>query len=252
MTSAVPHPTDAAWEDIHRFELKFGACWTNCAGYCCKTNHETQKFSLMKCDAAGMVFMPQEYEFLKRHDRLQTGFETTHRHHEFLFDPARGLKVGYDTAVCNLGGICSLPEYRPLICKFYPYYPVVAPESGEVDRFITGSIIDQYWADLGIEHPCWLHRTQGEAVAAAVRSTGPALHHPYFMFHMGAAAVFVDHVTARMRQDQADLLKGDARQFFRNWEVLYLTGRLVDREVLAQDLRAFHARVEARFGAFEH
>ena len=88
-------------------------------------------------------------------------------------------------------------------------------------------------------------------MAAAVRATGPALHHPYFMFHMGAAATFVDHVTARMKQDQAELLKGDPRQFFKNWEVLYLTGRLVERDVLARDLRAFHARVEARFGAFE-
>jgi hypothetical protein len=251
MTRPAPHPTDADWEHIHRFELKFGECWTHCGGYCCKTNHEAQNFSLMKCDSAGMVFMPQEYEFLKRHNRLQTGFEETHRRHTFVFDEARGLKIGYDTAVCALGGICSLPEYRPMICKFYPYYPVVEPESGEVDRLITGSIVDQYWGDLGIEHPCWLHREQGDAVAAAVRATGPALQHPYFIFHLGAAALFVEHVSARCRKDQAALLRGDPRQFFRNWEVLYLTGSLVDRDVLARDIRAFYDRVERRFGAFE-
>jgi hypothetical protein len=205
----------------------------------------------MKCDSAGMVFMPREYEFLKRHHRLQDGFEATHRHHEFVFDSERGLKIGFDTAVCSLGGICSLPEYRPLICKFYPYYPVVTPESGDIDRLITGSIIDQFWSDLGIEHPCWLHRTQGDAVAKAVKATAPALRHPYFEFHLGAAALFVDHVSSRCRKEQAAALRGDPRQFFTNWEVFYLLGTFVDRDVLAADIRAFHARVEQRFGAFE-
>lgn len=243
-------PDDAAWERLHEFELKFGNCWEHCGSYCCRTNHPAQSFALMKADSAGMVFMPGEYEFLARHGRLQQGFETTHRHFEFVFDEARGLRLGFDTAVCSLGGLCSLPRYRPMICKFYPYYPVVSPHSGQVEQFITGSIIDQYWTELGIEHPCWLHREHGAAVREAVRQTAPALDHPYFVFHLGAAFLFVEHVTARARGRHPDLFHGDPRQFFSQWEVLYLTGGFFDRETFSAELRDLHAMVERRYGSF--
>ncbi len=198
-----------------------------------------------------MVFMPQEYEFLKKHTRLQVGFEQTHRHHTFTFDEERGLTLGFDTAVCSLGGICSLPEYRPLICKFYPYYPIVTPEDGAINNFITGSLIDQYWGDLGIEHPCWLHRTQGPAVKIAVQQSAPALDHPYFIFYMGAAAIFADHITRHCRENHVSAFKADPRKFFRGWEVMYLLGEFINIEELALDLKAFHSQVETRHGAFE-
>ncbi|WP_033069321.1 hypothetical protein [Thalassospira australica] len=251
MCKRIAVPTDTDWEQLHAFKLEFGDCWKNCGSYCCKTNHPQQDFSLMKQESAGMVFMSAEYDFLARHLRLQDGFEETHRRHRFVFNEERNLAIEFDTAVCDLGGICSMFEYRPLICKFYPYYPVMSPVTREIDQFITGSLIDQYWEDLNIQHPCWLHRVKGDQVKQAVRAAASAMDHPYFVFCMGAAAIFVEHVTQRCRADHAELLQGDPRQFFRQWEVLYLTMKMIDKKVLAADINDFYELVERAYGAFE-
>jgi len=246
----ISYPSDEEWERLHSFDLKFGDCWKNCDSYCCKTNHPQQEFSLMKKDSAGMVFMPQEYLFLSRHNRLQDGFNKTHRSHKFVFNETRDLFISFDTAICDLGGICSLASYRPMICKMYPYYPVISPESRSIESFITGSLIDQFWDDLGIEHPCWLHRTKSDLVKTAVKGTADTMQHPYYVFYMGAAAIFVDHVTKRCNEEHAELLQEDPRMFFKNWEILYLTQQLIDKNILANDINEFHSRVEKQYGLF--
>ncbi len=248
MTDAIPRPTDREWEDIHSVELSFGACWENCDSYCCKTNHELQNLRLMKKESAGMVFMEGEYAFLERTNRLQEGFAETARHHAFRFDGDKTLH--FVTAVCDLGGMCSNPDWRPLICKFYPYLPHVDPATREIDGFIAGSALDQYWADLGYEHPCWLLREKGDLVQSALRTAQPFLQHPYFIFYLGAASLFMDRVQRTLRREHPELLEGDPRVFFAKWELLYLSGALVDRAEFTRELATFHRSVTDRIGEF--
>ena len=242
------------WDELHRAAnaLAFGECWTHCGSYCCKTNHAAQDFKLIKCDSAGMVFPLGEYAFLKSNGFLQTGFEKTTRHHTFSISPERRLEMKFVTAHCDLGGICSNPDWRPLICKFYPLYPVPSASGEEIRSYVAGSIIDQYWSDLDIEHPCWLYRTKAQMVMDAIKAkTQGALKHPYMIFYMGAAEIFVVHVAARARALPHSKSFGDARQFFRDWEVSYLMGQLVDQRELKADLAALYDAVAAEHGPFE-
>lgn len=227
-------------------------CWKHCGSYCCKTNHAVQDFSLMKCGSAGMVFPLREYEFLKRNGLLQDGFENTARHWEYKIDAERDLTIRFVTAHCDLGGLCSNAKWRPLICKFYPLYPRVAAEGGAVESYTFGSIIDQYWDELGIEHPCWLYRNHGDEIDKTIRQTlADVLSHPYLIFYLGAASIFVEHV-ARLREGRELALDfSDPRQFFRVWEVSYLTGQLIDQDVLRAELVSHYDAIAAHHGPFD-
>jgi hypothetical protein len=199
-----------------------------------------------------MVFPREEYRFLEGNNLLQEGFAKAARHHVFEFDERRHLAVKFVTSVCSLGGICSLPDFRPLICKFYPLYP--DPEAGGegIEGFVAGSIIDQYWNSLGVEHPCWLLRTKSDEIAAQTRKgVTAAIQHPYIIFYLKAASQFVRHVTQNAELQQMPAPSKDPRQFFKNWEISYLTGKLVDGPRLRRELTDIYDHVAGHFGEFE-
>ena len=246
---SIMYPSDDQWEQIHSIELRFGDCWKNCDSYCCKSNHETQEFALFKQDSAGMIFMQQEYEFLERYNRLQTGFVESSRKHSFQFDDNKYLN--FVTAVCGLGGLCSLPSYRPMICKLYPYLPIPSIESNTIEKFITGSALDQYWDDMNVEHPCWLHRTKEQEVKNSISDAGSKFQHPYIVFYLSAAGIFLDSIRMNLKKQYPELLSGDPRQFFKQWEVLYLTGQLIDKEDYRAELRRLYAQVVDQYGEFK-
>jgi hypothetical protein len=247
-------PDRGFWVGLHNATnaLFVDACWTHCSSYCCKTNHPALNFSLMKCDSAGMVFPREEYRFLESNNLLQEGFASAARHHTFEFDADRHLVLKFVTSVCNLGGICSLPEFRPLICKFYPLYP--DPDAGgrNIEHFVAGSMIDQYWDQLGVEHPCWLLRTKSDQVAEATReAVTPRIQHPYVIFYLKAAAQFARHVASNAARQHLPAPENDPRQFFKNWEISYLTGKLVDVPRLKQELTSIYDQVTLHFGEFD-
>jgi hypothetical protein len=250
----VPLPGGDFWINLHNVSgsLFEDQCWTHCNSYCCKTNHKALNFSLMRCDSAGMVFPSEEYKFLSDNNLLQTGFAAAARHHSFEFDNRRRLSVKFVTSVCSLGGICSLPNFRPLICKLYPLYPDPGASGKDIEGFVAGSIIDQYWEQLQIEHPCWLLREKSATIQDATRERVlPALGHPYILFYLKAAARFVDHVSANARARGMVVKDADPRQFFKQWEISYLTGVLIDKPRLKQEFTAIYDAIASHFGEFE-
>ena len=241
------------WLSIHNVadEIFHSDCWKNCNSYCCKTNHVAQDFSLMKCGSAGMVFPQKEYEFLEKMGVLQDGFASSARKWEFVIDIERNLKVKFVTSHCDLGGICTLPKWRPLICKFYPLYPVISPKTMEVESYTIGSMLDQYWEKLGIEHPCWLLNTHGDAIDTKLRKSIPGvMAHPYLIFYFGAANIFVNHIVHQTFYAEVNKNIDDPRKFFKDWEVLYLTGKLQDLPALKLELVKLHDEIEEKFGSF--
>jgi hypothetical protein len=251
--SKMPLPEADFWSALHKSAdgLFIGDCWTNCNSYCCKTNHASQDFSLMKCDAAGMVFPAEEFNFLKENGVLQDGHEESSRRHEFCFDEETGRTLKFVTANCDLGGMCSNAKWRPLICKFYPLYPVVKPGQEKIDSYTFGSIIDQYWDDLGIEHPCWLYRTKSDVIDAGInQKAAPLLQMPYIAFYLTAANIFVKHVSANTEKSAKLSHETDPRKFFRDWEIQYLTGGHVNVEGLKAELRGLYAEIAGYYGEF--
>lgn len=254
---ARPVPTDDEFEILYREAGRIGVadCWTHCGSYCCKTNHPDQTFALMKCDTAGLVYPLEEYRFLERRQKLQAGAVETARHHEFVFDRARELRLRFVTTICALGGRCSEPAYRPLICKFYPFYPapdVTVGGTASLTSFVTGSIIDQHWSDLGAPHPCWIVREQSEVVKPQARSAIDVVQrHPYFTFYLGAAAIFVRHVAESCRTRGLPAPSADLRSFFRQWEVTYLTGGFVTPVRLRAEITTYYDALVRQWGPFE-
>lgn len=252
-----PVPGDAEFEALHREAGRIGVaeCWTHCSSYCCKTNHPDQQFALMKCDSAGLVYPLEEYRFLERRGSLQAGAVETAQHHSFVFDPGRDLSLRFVTTICDLGGRCSEPAYRPLICKFYPFYPAPDLDPGgpvSLSRFVTGSIIDQHWSDLGQEHPCWIVREQSDVVMPQTRRAIETVQqHPYFTFYLGAAAIFVRHVADACRKRNMPAPDADLRKFFREWEITYLTGGFVEKARLRADLTVYYDALVRQWGPFD-
>jgi hypothetical protein len=249
----LPLPETKFWSDLHGAAdgLVVEECWKNCNSYCCKSNHKAQDFSLMKCGSAGMVFPEEEYNFLKENGVLQDGHEETARRHEFCFNEKTGHTLKFVTANCDLGGMCSDAKWRPLICKFYPLYPVVTPGQEKIENYTFGSMLDQYWDGLGIEHPCWLYRTKSDVINEGINSkAAPILQMPYIAFYLTAANIFVAHVAANTEKTAQLTHETDPRKFFRDWEVKYLTGAHVNVEGLKIELQNLYTQIADYYGDF--
>lgn len=162
-----------SWDALHQLSFVFeDGCWSTCGGHCCKSDSPDLAFALLGT-GAGMVFFEGEFDFLREKGVLQEGFLERAKLWKFPFGD--GQEARFWISKCNLGGRCTLPGYRPLLCKVYPYLPRVDLATGAIGGFIQAAVFDQFWTHLGKQNPCTLVRERPEQTQKAAL---PALEQP--------------------------------------------------------------------------
>lgn len=243
---------DIPWADIHAIPSFVDApmCWDTyqCGSYCCKSNHEDFNFRFIRKGMVQLPMCPDEYRYLKCEDKFQDYDKGAISTHSIEFAPGR-------TATCYMmrckcGGNCLHPDYRPLICKVYPYFPVPSPE-GVIEQFEISSVFDVAMQAQRGEVGCPLRRADPPGLASHARKTMQAIFvHPHLIFYFRAGAAMVDLMRESLRNDHADILTLHPKQYFRAWETLYLMGDLCPPERVKQRLAAIYDEVAAVWGEF--
>jgi hypothetical protein len=74
-----------------------------------------------------------------------------------------GTKWHQHFLFCSCQGLCSPHQARPLICRIYPYFPIVNMD-GELVDFEFSSLMDLCYTFPERDHPCTLVRERAAAV----------------------------------------------------------------------------------------
>ncbi len=238
------------WSEVYAVEPTFyDRCWEESDSYCCRTNSPHLSFKFMRHDAAGMIYIHSEWDYCKGLGRIQEGFEEIARKIEFPIRHGRTIRLV--STYCSLKGLCTFPEYRPLICRFYPFFPRVSVEQRRITGYVLGSAVDQYWDLLGLEHPCFLRRKQESLCLEGLHRLEPLLKNPAILFYFKAIEIVADRLRDDFKQKYSQLLSLPPKQFFQRWELIYLTGKAFDKEGLKQDLASLDEKVARLYGDFE-
>lgn len=242
---------DIDWERIHGLSnyVETGDCWRECGSYCCKTNHAEFSFRFIRAGQVLLPLCPAEYDYLKSLGRLPDDSPQAVSRLAVELKPDRSVAVYM--VRCDRGGLCDHPDFRPLICKIYPYYPYPSPE-GDVEELVLGSVFDvARWARDG-HLACPALQNEDEAVREKAKQTYARLfEHPHLIFYFRMGWGVMQLMLEHLRTEHSDILDLPLTDYFKKWEVLYMTGKLTPAAEVAQLGRREYVEVSRVWGDFD-
>lgn len=242
---------DIDWRHIHGLAtyVETGDCWRQCGSYCCKTNHDEFTFRFIRPGQVLLPLCPAEYKHLKGQGWLPDDAPQAVSRLAVELEPGRSAAVYM--VRCDRGGLCDHPDYRPLICKIYPYYPLPTPE-GDIEDLVLGSVFDvARWARDG-HLACPALRNENEAVREkAAENFRRLFQHPHLIFYFRLGWGVMQIMLVHLQGEHAGILELPLSDYFRKWEVLYMTGKLTPQAEVAQLCRREYESVRKIWGDFD-
>lgn len=245
---------DAYWASLRDENFVFeDGCWRTCGGFCCANNHPDFAFRLLPMQGTTILYMPREYDYLRRHGRV---FETRGAEDAAApqslsldFGGPKPLTVLHTT--CRLLGQCTGIIDKPLLCRIYPFLPRLGLD-GEIEGLMPSSIYDLTFKEKGWDGPCTVWSGKQDHYLKQWQQRPEALaklQHPYVLFYLRAVASFSD-IFRRKLLSSPTLANLTGRDFWQRWELEYLGGRLLDLDEFRARVYADYTILAQRHGAF--
>lgn len=189
-----------------------------------------------------------EFEYLKELNRLQPGMESSYR--AISVDLDNGQSAEVYMATCKEAGQCFYPETKPLICKIYPFIPI-PDDVGNVVDFEVGSVFDIMFRHGGVPSPCTVLESDNQLVKeTVVDQLKDIFSLPYFIFYFQA----FHKIAGLFREGLSTLypppVEMSSVEFFKAFEMAYMTGKLIDKGQLKTTLKEIYVRLEKKYGTF--
>jgi hypothetical protein len=243
------------WQILHERPLiAVDDCWKRCDGFCCANSHPDFVFRLLPAGGKGTVvaYLEDEYAWMKASGRTVCGEEDGREIQPMVFDFGGPKPLVLRHAPCGHLGRCNDVCTKPLLCRTYPFLPVLGLD-GAVAEVLPASIVDYTVRLKEGRDPCPLEADPGARLLhdalAGDAQLAAALAHPRLILATQAAKAFTESYAERFAAWNAKAaLTGQA--FWQAWEMQYLGRRLVDREAVAAHLRETHAALVARYGEY--
>ena len=167
------------------------------------------------------------------------------------FDFGGPVPLSYYHVTCNLLGACSGVVDKPLLCKVYPFFPVLS-FSGELEDIYPSSIFELTFELQDLPTPCtvsskkesYLKRWRGQPEILA------PLHHPSVIFYLRAVKHFVDSYKLNFTANES-LRQLSGQAFWRTWEMAYLSGKLISSAQLKANILSDYNQLTSHYGEFE-
>ncbi|PIR00642.1 MAG: hypothetical protein COV66_05670 [Nitrospinae bacterium CG11_big_fil_rev_8_21_14_0_20_45_15] len=242
--------TPPDWSVIHKQEFTAGSCWKDSSCYCCVNNHPDFSFQLLPSNGTTLLYMEGEYDFLKKTGQVleKTADGKPPQFFSFEFGGPKPLNIFHTP--CYLAGLCEGVIQKPLLCKLYPFIPVLDTD-GALETIVPASIYDITFDILGASSPCSVFDQQAEYFQRW--STLPAeiqsLQHPSIILYLQAIKFFVQSYEKKVKACK-ELQGLSGKKFWSKWELLYLGRKLVDTERLRIDVKKTYLDLEKKFGEF--
>jgi hypothetical protein len=237
------------WSTIHSQNFTSGGCWKTSSCYCCVNNHPDFSFQLLPVDGTTLLYMESEYKFLEEKGQVleKTGHGKPPQLFSFEFGGPKPLNI-YHTP-CHLAGLCQGVIQRPLLCKIYPFIPILDVD-GKLESIIPASIYDITFDILGMTSPCSIfsqeqeYRQRWNELPAEIQT----LQHPNIILYLQAIKFFVQSYTTKIKEC-IELKELSGKEFWAKWELLYLGQKLVDTEQVRMNVKNTYLELEKKSGS---
>lgn len=233
--------TEPDWEStFSKTFVDVPDCWTTCDSACCKQDFNQLPFAFFS-KGASMVFTKREFEWLEQNGKLQEGFKKYSSKHSWPLD--NGEVISYYTSVCKLEGVCSLPNYRPLLCKFFPWFPKVDIKSGSVVGLEKGTLFELFWPHLQTESPCTIYNENDPTIKAkAISAYEDIAKVPYFLFHFKVVEIVMNVINISITK--AFKSESSNASIIQDWEKSYLQGNNIDWQKCRADISKVYDEIQ--------
>jgi hypothetical protein len=233
---------DIDWKSIYSLDGIFEAgCWeSGCASHCCNFERVGRNFKIIKKINEVPLF-PGEYLYLRRNGKLQPGSTVK----TIRFSLKNGVVIPIILNWCPHDGRCPEHDYRPVMCRIYPYFPVV-DRDGKVKALERSIPYDLFWEELGETMPCAIQTLSLVSINSLLKIVECLCLDPHNIFYLMAAHIYKQQIAKGIRQNGL-LEVRDSNRFFANWEKLLITNRLFDVESTLNELTGLWIQLRQKY-----
>lgn len=232
------------WSEIYNTEfVNAPECWKTCGGYCCK-NFYGEHFKIL--DKSGVSLPLLEKEYL--HYQSIGGISNiTTPAKKRTFHLPNGKSFSIYLLSCNCGGLCNPHGHRPLICRIYPYFPIV-DQFGTILGFEFSALMDLFYREPKTTHKCTLVREEETRIQNDLRSSlKPLLRDPEVVFIFRVLKLLVDRLKAKMGGYMDNLSEDELKRFISKYEWLVLSGKPWKDSAFSDEIVVIYDEVKAAF-----
>lgn len=239
---------EVPWEFIHSQKFfTIDKCWTKCGGgFCCSNNYSY--FSTLRfipTQGTTILYMEDEYNYLFQKGKAHPG---QRRILSLDFGAEKPLRVIYVT--CQYMGHCKDIIEPPLLCKLYPLIPIISID-GDIEALYEASIFELTFKIRGKNSPCAIKKECAHFYNQW-NSESPLLQllrHPYIILYLKAAKSFADIYTQKLKMNTR-LMNLKEEDFWQEWEFYYLSGQLIDIDLLKQEVAEVYRELKQKYVDF--
>jgi hypothetical protein len=197
-----------------------------------------------------IIYLESEYDWLSRHGTIPGPHNIGSMPNSLRFDFGGPQPISLVQMPCHLLGLCKGVIDKPLLCKLYPMLPVLRTD-GSLEDLCPASIFDLTMAIKGIQTPCTIVAKKAMYMSRWRAAGTPleSLRHPYLILYLRAASHFANIYAQKLRADRR-LMSLAGRDFWRRWELQYLSGQLIDLQLLSESIRRTYDQLVGHYGEF--
>lgn len=238
-------PDLAYWQKLSDTEFLFEkGCWKECDSFCCRWNRPDFNFNIIP-KGGTLFYLEEEYDYMSKYKKVTDV-------------PVYKMKLDYGGSKplvllykhCWDCDNCNKLFSRSLYCKLYPFLPVF-DVNGKLLDVKNISVYDVTLDIIGGSTPCSVIKNKEKYLK--LWSEQPEildmLREPYVLFHLMVANLLQTNYSEVIRDNLGIMMK-EPSKFWQNWEMKYLTARLVDKKDLAVKTAAVYKEMTAIYGDF--
>ena len=141
--------------------------------------------------------------------------------------------------------------HRPLICRIYPYFPVV-DSKGNIEGFEYAALMDLFYRKPDENHKCTLVREQSVRIKNELSaSLQPLLKDPEIVFLFRTLKLLVDRLKKKMDGFIDELSDEDKKRFIAKYEWMILTGKPWQDASFSAEVTQVYDEVKDCFGGVD-
>ncbi len=232
------------WEAVYSCTGIFEeGCWTSgCDAQCCHYEKVGKNFTLIK-KVNEIPLFPGEYHYLKTHNKFQAGSTTK----ILTLTLTNGINIPVILNWCPLRGRCSVHDDRPVMCRLYPYFPVI-DNTGRIESFERSIPYDWFWEDLGEPMPCTLTSLSLESLNSLFKINTLLVADSNNIFYMRIAHLYKHHIYRHLHANKLVSSYSDADGFFAQWEKLLISNKLFCAAALLNEITELWEECKRLYG----
>lgn len=235
-----------SWKKIYSTSF-FDApqCWTTCDGYCCK-NFFGNYFTIFNKDSVVLPMFEDEYLYYESIGGIKNIPKATK--HTFELNSKEKFSVYFTK--CNAKGMCDPHCARPLICRIYPYFPIVNVK-GEIIDFEYAAFMDLFYENK-LNHPCTLVREQSAQIKQQIQNSfqESLKENPKLIFTFKLLELLALFVKNHFPIHLDKLSEEEKKTFFKNYEITMLKGTIWKKEEFKNKVLQTYIQIKNHYGNF--